>query len=129
MHPQDVTGCTHECRENWPLSLRGHFQVSLKGHCNWTTFLKTGKKQMPSPSSRRAQRRIQKPTDLPSSPQSQAQRVIVTCTNTSWCGVVSTGMLQGLRLSPLLFNNFIKGLGVVGQKCNLIKFADDTKLR
>lgn len=103
-------------------------EASLK-YCNWKRFLRTGIKQVPFPSSRRAQRRIQKTTDLSSSPQSQVQRVMVTCTHTSWCGVVITDMLQGLRPSPLLFKNFIKGQEVVGQECNLRKFAHDSKLR
>lgn len=107
-------------------SLDYFWKVTATGRY-WSLQLDSGKKQMSSPSSRRAQRRIQKTTDL-SSFQSQAQRAMVTCTNTSWCGVVTTGMLQGLRLSPLLFNNLIKGLEVVGQECNLRKFADDTKL-
>lgn len=58
-----------------------------------------------------------------------AQRVVATGTKSSWCGVVTTGILQGLGLSPELFNNFINGLEIVGQEYNLSKFADRTKLR
>lgn len=59
----------------------------------------------------------------------QAQRVVVTGTRCSWCRVITMGMLQGLRLSPVLFNNFINGLEMVGQECNLSKCAGNSKLR
>lgn len=122
-------GCTAGAEGTGPCtseaSLKYLWKVTATGRGSWGL----DKKQMPFPSLRRAQRRIQKTTDLPSSPQSQVQRVTVTCTHTSWCGVVITDKLQGLRPSPLLLKNFIKGQEVVGQECNLRKFADYSKLR
>lgn len=38
-----LTACTYECGWSWPVSLRGHSVLPLKGHGNRESFVRTGK--------------------------------------------------------------------------------------